>query len=319
MRGPDLRGDPAHGTPGAVTPYLFLATLAVGASPEVAPFDLAWFAKTPEYKALVAAAAKPDASSGNAKLSKEEVDAFLGRVKVSGKELEWVEKYASPLSPKRQSKRVRSVMHILTSKSRLALGRKFRVDHAKVLERVSAKYDVSIEDLLAMMNTESRFGEVQGSFVVGQVFVANMAYLAKMGELADKRGDYDTKGAVSRKKNAKRIKKRVRYAVRNLATLLKYARSREMDPLSFKGSWAGAIGITQFMPASLKWAVDGDEDGVVDLSRIPDAVASTANYLVVHGYRRGDRDARAKAFRAYNPNDEYVRAILAYADKIRRT
>lgn len=291
-----------------------LATAA--ASPSVPPFALDWFVKTPEYTKLVAAAAKPDSTSGGATLTKADVDAFLGRVKVSDKELEWVEKYASPLSPKRQSSRVRSVMHILTSKERLALGRKFRVDHAAVLERVSEKYDVSIEDLLAMMNTESRFGEVQGSFVVGQVFVANMAYLAKMGELADKRGDYDTKGAVSREKNGQRIKKRTRYAVRNLATLLKYARYREMDPLSFKGSWAGAIGITQFMPASLKWAVDGNEDGVVDLSTIPDAVASTANYLVVHGYRRGDRDARAKSFRAYNPNDEYVRAILAYAEKI---
>ncbi len=297
-------------------PALLVGLLGAASPPA---FDLAWFEKTPEYTALIAAAKKPEKSSGGVTLTKEEVDAFLKRIEVTGKELKWVEKYASPLSPKRQRKRVRSVMSILTSKSRLALGRKFRVDHAKVLESVSAKYDVSIEDLLAMMNTESRFGEVQGSFVVAQVFVANMAFLQRMADAAAARGDFDQSGAVSRKKNAKRVRRRVRYAVNNLATLLKYARSRQMDPLGFKGSWAGAIGITQFMPASLKWAVDGDADGVVDLSTVPDAVASTANYLVVHGYERDSRDARAKAFRAYNPNDEYVRAILAYSDKIRGT
>lgn len=297
-------------------PSLLAGLLSMAPPPT---FDVAWFEKTPEYKALIAAAKKPEKSSGGITLTQDEVDAFLKRIEVTSKELKWVEKYASPLSPKRQHKRVRSVMSILTSKSRLALGRKFRVDHAKVLEAVSKEYQVSIEDLLAMMNTESRFGEVQGSFVVAQVFVANMAYLQHMADAAAARGDFDQSGAVSRKKNAKRVKRRVRYAVKNLATLLKYARSRQMDPLGFKGSWAGAIGITQFMPASLKWAVDGDADGVVDLSTIPDAVASTANYLVVHGYKRDSRDARAKAFRAYNPNDEYVRAILAYSDKIRGT
>ena len=100
---------------------------------------------------------------------------------------------------------------------------------------------------------------------------------------------------------------------------MKYARARDADPFDFTGSWAGAIGITQFMPASLKWAVDGNDDGVVDLSTVPDAIASTANYLVVHGYERGNLAARKKAFKAYNPNSEYVRAIVRLRGSLQRS
>jgi membrane-bound lytic murein transglycosylase B len=56
-----------------------------------------------------------------------------------------------------------------------------------------------------------------------------------------------------------------------------------------EGSWAGAMGHTQFMPTSyLRYAVDGDGDGKRDIWRsIPDALASTANYLREHGWRPG--------------------------------
>lgn len=296
---------------------LLLAGLTVAAhGAEERSFSLDWFRTTPEYTALVAAAAEPDPIAPGVTLTKAEVDEFLERVRVTDKELKWVKRYASPLSPRRQRKRVRSVIDVLTSRSRLRLGRKFAVEHEATLAKVSKTYGVTVEDLLAMMNTESRFGQVQGSFLVGQVFVATMAYLEPMRAAAQARGDYDKKGAVSAEKNLERVERRTRYAVKNLATLLKYAEKRNMDPLAFRGSWAGAIGITQFMPASLKWAVDGDDNGIIDLSTFPDAIASTANYLVEHGYRAGDRKARAASFSAYNPNDEYVRAILAYSEKI---
>lgn len=286
---------------------------AIGADHE--PFALDWFQETPAYRRLLKEGAAEDPGVPGVRLTKKEIDTFLARAKVTPKEMKWVEKYASPLSPKRQRARVRSVMDVLLSRTRVDLGRKFSKKHADDLERVSKKYDVAVEDLVSMMNAESRFGEVQGTYVVANVFVANMAYLSKAEAAAKARGDYDQPGAVSREKNAKRVAKRERYAAKNLATLLKYARARDADPMEFTGSWAGAIGITQFMPASLKWAADGDGNGVIDLSTVPDAIASTANYLVSHGYKRGKLAARKKAFRAYNPNSEYVRAIVAYADR----
>ncbi len=270
-------------------------------------FELAWFKKTPDYEELLRAVSKKG-------VKPEALDAVLARVKVTDRYLSWVASFASPISRKQQNARVRSVMHILLSEERLALGVDFAGQHRELLQAVSEKYGVTTADLLGMLNAESKFGTVQGDFEVVTVFVANVVYLRAAER--SKKADYAQAGALSKADNNKRIEKRRRYAMQNLATLLAYAESRDLDPMAMTGSWAGAIGMTQFMPASMHLAVDGDEDGVIDLSQAPDAVASTANYLVRHGYLRGDLAARRKAFAAYNPNQEYVNAIVAYSERI---
>jgi len=68
------------------------------------------------------------------------------------------------------------------------------------------------------------------------------------------------------------------------------AREESLDPLAPVGSYAGAMGIPQFMPTSFRsWAVDGDGDGHRDLWRDwSDVFSSVANYLKVHGWRAGE-------------------------------
>ena len=81
-----------------------------------------------------------------------------------------------------------------------------------------------------------------------------------------------------------------------------------------KGSWAGAFGICQFIPSSyVRFAVDGNGDGVIDLFDFRDAVASIANYLKAHGWENGRLEAKRQAIYAYNHCDSYVDAVLAYA------
>ncbi len=279
------------------------------------PFDLTWFRTTAEYKTLLSMLNREDPSVPGVRLTVEELDRALRGSKIEQRYVEWVERYASPLSRKKQRQRIKSVMHILLSKARLAQGKRFAQEHQATLERVAKTFGVDVADLVSMMNAESRFGQVQGDFRVVAVFVANIAYLSAAEQSWFSAGEYGRQDALSRSKNLKRVAKRKRYAMQNLSTVLRYARSRDQDPLAITGSWAGAIGITQFMPASLKWAKDGDGDGKVNLGEVPDAVASTANYLVEHGYRPGNLTARKAAFFAYNPNREYVNAIVAYADR----
>src|SRR5699024_34328 len=64
-----------------------------------------------------------------------------------------------------------------------------------------------------------------------------------------------------------------------------------IEPQALRGSWAGAMGHTQFIPTSyLAYAADGDGDDRVDIwGSIPDVMASTANYLAVHGWQPGSR------------------------------
>jgi membrane-bound lytic murein transglycosylase B len=74
-----------------------------------------------------------------------------------------------------------------------------------------------------------------------------------------------------------------------LLTALQILEGDHIDRNKMLGSWAGAMGQTQFMPSSfMKYAVDGNRDGVRDIwASVPDALASTANYLREHGWQPG--------------------------------
>jgi len=75
-----------------------------------------------------------------------------------------------------------------------------------------------------------------------------------------------------------------------LKELLLLARDIGFDPLTLKGSYAGAMGLPQFMPSSYRrYAVDYDEDGIIDLARSPaDAIGSVASYLKAFGWVPGE-------------------------------
>ncbi len=99
---------------------------------------------------------------------------------------------------------------------------------------------------------------------------------------------------------------RARYFRGELENYLLFARDTGLDVFSVNGSYAGAIGIPQFMPGSyLKFALDFDSDGVIDLrSSGADAIGSVANFLVQHGWRAGEpvqstAFIQGQAFRAF--------------------
>ncbi len=74
---------------------------------------------------------------------------------------------------------------------------------------------------------------------------------------------------------------------RELVALLQIMHEQQLSPELLVGSYAGAMGLPQFMPSSyLAYAVDHDKDGVVDIWTSPaDAIGSVANYLAVHGWQ----------------------------------
>jgi len=79
----------------------------------------------------------------------------------------------------------------------------------------------------------------------------------------------------------------------------------------------GAFGFPQFLPSSyLVYAIDGDEDGTIDLFNSADAIYSTALYLHEVGWGKS-RKSQFQALYAYNHEKEYVRTVLAYADRLR--
>lgn len=83
--------------------------------------------------------------------------------------------------------------------------------------------------------------------------------------------------------------RRAEYFTGELESFLLMTRSEGMDPAQPRGSYAGAMGLGQFMPGSfLKWAQDLDGDGRRDLWNPADAIASVAHYFAVHGWKTGE-------------------------------
>lgn len=108
------------------------------------------------------------------------------------------------------------------------------------------------------------------------------------------------------------------WAYAELKALLAYAAAKKISPLAIPGSIYGAIGICQFMPTNaLKFGVDADNNGIVDLFVEADAIHSVANYLRGHGWREGQsEEERRAAIYSYNHSNLYVMAVLAVADKL---
>jgi membrane-bound lytic murein transglycosylase B len=97
-----------------------------------------------------------------------------------------------------------------------------------------------------------------------------------------------------------------------LEEFLVLSRREGLDPTLAKGSFAGAMGLPQFMPGSVnRFAVDFDADGRIDLNGAPaDVVGSVANFLAEHGWQRG----MAPTFAVAPPVDTSARATLLQPD-----
>ncbi|MDW8469997.1 MAG: lytic murein transglycosylase B [Burkholderiales bacterium] len=163
---------------------------------------------------------------------------------------------------------------------RIAEGIEFWRRHEAALARAAAEHGVPEEIIVAIIGVETFYGRRAGTFRVIDA-LATLAF------------DYPPRAA---------------YFRAELEQFLLFARERDLDVFSVRGSYAGAIGIPQFMPGSYRrWAVDFDGDGAADLVASPaDAVGSVANFLRAHGWRRGEPVALAAQV-----SGEAHRAMLA--------
>ena len=180
----------------------------------------------------------------------------------------------------------------LLSPESVADGRDFLRTHADILARAEQEFGVHREDLAAIVRIETDFGRFTGEHEVLRVFYTQML----------------------RAKTAQRW----RWASQNFAALAAHCRSSGLDCYEVRGSYAGAVGLVQFLPYSiLHYGKDGNGDGKVDLFLMEDAVMSAAHFLVRHGWKP-DAGRRKRALgRYYGSPRSYPDAALAYAEKLR--
>lgn len=118
----------------------------------------------------------------------------------------------------------------------------------------------------------------------------------------------------------KKAEKRSKWGYSELKALIKFTHQEGIAPESIKGSYAGAMGIPQFMPSNaLTLATDGDNNGRVDLFNHDDAIFSVANYLKHHGWKSGiPRQRQHEVLFRYNHSNYYVDTLLKISDKLKQ-
>lgn len=143
---------------------------------------------------------------------------------------------------------------------RVTTGRRLLRQHEATLEAIEARYGVDRNALVAIWGLESNFGKIMGDKSV----IRSLATLAHEGRRPD-------------------------FAKSQLLAALQILQQGDVSPENLRGSWAGAMGQTQFIPTTYNsYAVDFDGDGRRDIwTSAADALASAARYLQASGWKRG--------------------------------
>ena len=220
---------------------------------------------------------------------------------------------ASPQSVAQQKQQHKDWIPLLVNEKTLKNGQEFFQQHQRFVKSAYQKTGVAPGDIISILNWESKLGEKTGAYRTFNIFVGQYFYIDEIEQELFIAGAYDKKGALPRHKALKRLQMIKTRALSNLAQLLIQSKIKGFDPLLVKGSWAGAIGLPQFMPASMQFAQDGDGDGTIDLNTIPDAIMSVAFYLKRHRYHE---KGKKYAFMRYNREDVYVQGVMLYSQKI---
>ena len=171
---------------------------------------------------------------------------------------------------------------------RIRTGLAFWNEHAQWLEKAESIYGVPASIIVGIIGVETIYGQQMGNFRVVDA-LATLAFDFPVGR-----------------------KDRSEFFRSELEQLFVLCRSEGRDPLELKGSYAGAMGMPQFMPSSWnRYAVDFDGDNRVDLhSSAADVIGSVAHYLAEFGWVRD----QPTYFRVSVPVDTSDRATLLAPD-----
>lgn len=151
---------------------------------------------------------------------------------------------------------------------RINAGLMFWQTHTKALERAEKQYGVPAQYIVSIIGIETLYGRHTGNFRVLDT-LTTLAF------------DFPREHPKAQARQA--------FFRDELKQFLILCHQQGMDPTSVKGSYAGAIGLSQFMPSSIaRYAVDFDGDGTIDLrNSVEDAIGSVAHYFAAFRWESG--------------------------------
>ena len=160
---------------------------------------------------------------------------------------------------------------IFLTKKRISKGVEFWREHHEELEKAEAHFGVPAEIIVAIIGVETFYGKRAGNYPV-------LDALTTLGF------DYPLENTTKERQQS-----RERFFRKELKEYLLMSREEKADPRDFKGSYAGAMGMPQFISSSFRaYAIDFDGDGKRDLWKsTADAIGSVGNYFKRHGWVKG--------------------------------
>ncbi|MCR5537211.1 MAG: lytic murein transglycosylase B [Succinivibrio sp.] len=201
-----------------------------------------------------ACAADLNRLAADAKISRQSLDAAL-------KMATYQQKIIDAITRPGESKPWYEYRKIFITKSRIQAGVDFYFDNEDTLKRAEQTYGVPPEIVCAIIGVETFFGRNMGTWkVLDALYTLGFHY-----------------------------PKREAFFSKEFANFVRLCQEQDWQLTSVKGSYAGAMGLGQFMPSSyLSYAVDFDGDGKINLFSNPvDAIGSVANYFKAHGWESG--------------------------------
>ena len=223
-------------------------------------------AKTPapsSYANHPAARAAADSMAQNSALNRTWVRATLAQARMLPDVVRAVTPAKDPSVRNWQVYRERMVDPV-----RIEAGVQFWLRNAKTLERAERETGVPASVIVGILGVETIYGKHMGKYRVLDA-LATLAF------------DFPA--------SHPKAPARAAYFLQELESFLVWCQATGRDPLTVRGSYAGAMGMAQFMPSSWqKYAVDFDADGRIDLfDNSKDAIGSIANYLAAFGWKAG--------------------------------
>jgi membrane-bound lytic murein transglycosylase B len=197
--------------------------------------------------------------------------------------------------------------------------REYMQTHQQALEAAQKQYGVDKEVITAIILVETRLGTYTGKKSV----INTLATLSAMTDKAPRQMIWenlpDDNRRMPRKEFEKKADEKASWAYRELKAFLTYTEQEGMDPTTIMGSYAGAMGISQFMPSNISaYGKDGNHDGKINLFDHADAISSIAAYLKNYGWKPGiPRDKAFEVVYHYNHSKYYVNAILDIAEQLK--
>ncbi|MCP4673643.1 MAG: lytic murein transglycosylase [Desulfobacula sp.] len=196
---------------------------------------------------------------------------------------------------------------------------KYLEEYKAPLEQAQKIYGVDKTIITSILLVETRLGTYLGKRTV----INTLSTMAALTDETLQKRIWDSipdKKKPKKEKFNKKVKQRSKWGYEELKALIKYSDREKIAPEDIKGSYAGAMGISQFMPSNaLTLAKDGNNDSKIDLFTHGDAIFSVANYLKHHGWKSGiTRQRQHEVLFTYNHSNYYVDTLLKVSDILKK-